>query len=405
MRKIIYSFIKSALANSNSLLLRHHVDFYERGGDLDILVDKGDMKLITARIIKNTKKDNHLVMKIKYSKLITHIHVLFVKERTIFPLYFEIRSVINDYIIDFSLLKKNQLIYINKNGFYDFEKDVEGTVLLIRNFLAGREESPKHRILLQNFSKTAIIPIAKKLGFNANVDENDLFKFGLTNKSKLKRLKRRIYFKIFNKTSSTPQYICFYGPDGSGKSTYVKLLYDELSPFKNISFFHYFLTDEQRKKIVQAQKSQNNFNITNQNPKLPLLRFLNFNRRNHIGFFKRTKNDILVLNDRFILDYFLKLYKNNKFKKSHALVGRFFANNKKYLNILLVDTPENIIERKNELEPLQISSVYSFLRMGLKKSSRYIEINMDELKTIENVYSEILTRISCSNLKNFSLYI
>lgn len=390
----IDDFVKSVTRGQDCVLLRYDPNFVEEGKDIDILVTSSGMKQFIGNLTAQIESEGHRLVKLEFSKAFSFVFVIFVFENSKFPLYFDIRTVLNDFVVTYNDLKKLGYIRKNSDGSNELDKNAQTALLLIRNDLARRSLSEKHLKLIEGHDVEQVKEATVKLGFllNSNGDFYKEYTVQKKNFSKLKKIYYKVIHKFFNPKYATPTYISFYGPDGAGKSTYGTLLYEDLKTFNDIYFFHYLGTVERTQTNDLKSKLK-------ENTKLPLLRFFRFMIVRKKSFFKKYNNSTIVINDRFILDYFLKFFNNSKFSRCHANAGRLFANKKNILNVLIVDDAERIINRKPELTAVQINGVYKFLKRGINtKNNRYFSINLAEFENIEAAYNMILINLSKVNI-------
>lgn len=393
-------FIKNITKNINCLLLRYSSSFLEPGGDIDILVEPLQMKILVKNIIDQAIQNNHHLVKYQFSKYFSLVYVVFIFDNKKYPLYFEIRTVINDYVLTFKDLKSGNFINLDEDGINTLDVNTETAILLVRNFFANRKLSEKHLYIIEGHDTLKVKSIINDLGFDVSYSTDFYGKYFIKKerKSLFKNIYHRFLLKFCSKNKKSPLFISFYGPDGAGKSTYGEMLYEDTKLFKKVYLYHYMMEEED---YIPKEKSETKVK-TLMGVKFPILRFLRYMAIKKRTFLRKFKNDVLVINDRFLLDYFFKFYHNTRFCTFHAKVAKMFSNKTDMMNILIVDTPKRIIERKPELTKEQILKIYDFLYKGIKhKSGRFFTVNLAEFENIDDAYQNVIQNISLTNKNIF----
>ncbi|MFA7385253.1 MAG: hypothetical protein WCZ24_03595 [Bacilli bacterium] len=402
---LFLEFLNEALPSTESLLLRFDENHIDSGKDIDILVSKKDMKKVIVHLAKKSIEQNHIILKIHNTKYYSAIHILFRKENTFFPLYFEIRNQIhenNTTIVTFEDLQRLSLIVKNNHNYFDLLPTAEIALLELRNFIAKREYDAKHYEIL----KRANVEDSLKLLLLFNVkkyeaQDNKIISMNFGFKGKIKSFLFRCKSKIDFRKITTPKHIVFYGPDGVGKTSIVNGLYHRCEDFKNIARFYFYseLKDDDSSLVVPRRTEISKFRKFLINSPLFIVAFIIFK---HFKFYRDNKNKLLTFSDRLLIDYYLKRYDNNEVSLAKARVLRPYTKNKTTLNIVLHDSSKKIIARKQELSDEQIKFVYRFINEAFsKKQKNVLFVDLEECASMEDAHELIYSQISNFNYEMY----
>lgn len=280
---------------------------------------------------------------------------------------------------------------IDKNGltlkpFYYlkqlFDKDEEGCIDAINKCFTRH-----HGIIISAFINNYLPPLIENLSdLKASIYINKKVSFRILTKKG-----NRFFKRIFHPTGMT---ICFLGPDGSGKSTIIEALKEQLLPFRKTAYYHL--------KPINS-KSTNSSPITNPHENeiysktKSFLKLIYFVYQYNLGWLKNIVTQkirsTLIIFDRYYDD--LKIdHKRFRYGGPKNWINTFeYFIPKPSLYFVLSASPETIYARKQEV-PFNVLEEQIHLYDQLKKPI-YYHINVDRppKEIVKEVYHILMSRM------------
>jgi len=215
----------------------------------------------------------------------------------------------------------------------------------------------------------------------------------------LKSFIRRYYLGVKNSIKHRGKFIVLIGPDGCGKTTISKELFDlSKDLFRDVKYFHYqprvFLKQsELDNSEILKEKNVNEFSIVFSYLRIikNFVQFLYFYK--NIFYYKLKQN--LIIGDRYFYNYFY--YPSSvKYSGNFQLVRLlyYFIPKPDYIFFIL-RAPEEIIKNKRELEISEIEAQHLKIQ-NLKIKPNILKIlNSDKLSAAHEI---LLRTISTKNV-------
>lgn len=404
--------VKKTIKNRQAFLLRYDHQStiesikYKHQEEIDIVVELKDHEKIISSILYEFSAEHIFIVNLMKSIYSSNVDIILKGSSNFIFIRLDIRTRIikKDYFLyDFNSLHELDLIYIQE-GFWYLKEGLEAALLILRNYLDQRDFDAKHIKILNQVNEiksihkcfeTLSISYKFEIPYNWNeisisnifIDTNSLSKDGLS-------LKKRIINKLTYTKFLSKRIIAFYGPDGVGKTT----LAQKISEVTKHEWYHFYRKNNKEESLIInriTSKKKYEFIRRYIPNRGKILGFIDFYFNTHLKYYRRQtqfQRDIFI-HDRYILDYFLKQAKPLVFKKIYIKLYKLFRP-KKALEIILIDNPENILNRNKELSPDEINDIYTFFAWAKKVNTNVLTLDISEIKTFNEVFVEIIKLIS-----------
>lgn len=416
------------------VILRNYEDLPERvGNDLDILIEKKDVKKFEEILLSQKDKHWFILSKIPRQNLVTYILYTNYNSK---PEYLKIDVALGISTFGICYISANAILENRKlyNFFYIPSPDDEFLVSFFQYFLYTGKVKAKNIQKLEVLFETSGEAIKSKINklltpsigeiVESAVKHNNFTqlekKYGYIKRHFLIRtiIKHpfisvgeiikdfiRILSRIFHPTGI---FLCFVGVDGSGKTTLINNTLEKLSYVMPDYKFYFSFRPEILPKLgeTKALKSENE----NQDMRivknkwsgrfLSTLRLVYYSLDFILGYFLKIypvliKNGI-VIGDRYFFDYFAhperyNIQGNKNFKK---ILLRIIP--KPNLTFFIKANPEIVITRKAELsvEEIEKQQEKFYKLKNLIKNYKIVENERNVQEAANLIEQQILTHLT-----------
>jgi len=337
----------------------------------------------------------------------------------------------NTSIFGFLLLDTREVLNsrLYNNSIYHVSKEYEFLDKFLQLKFLTKKYPEKYQVLKDEMKQSDLLPILlQTLLGKSSIEEIEsmsvfrfrfrLFKYFIS-KNTLQQISLLFLFVVYyikNSIKYKGFSIGFTGPDGSGKTTVINLIIQELSViYPTIKLIHFRPSiipnlGEAVHKIKLKSEVDNDFSNPHRGNKTgkinSLIRLLYLSIDYIFGYFMRVRHFLqkrsLVIFDRYYTDVIADSPRTRIYLKSNFLYlfGKFFIPQLDY-NILLTADTEVILSRKQELTSEGINNINANLKFLANKKNYYlINNNKTPNEAIQKIVMTIFKEQHDKNLKS-----
>ncbi|MFW6008259.1 MAG: hypothetical protein ACOCP8_03240 [archaeon] len=398
----------------NYVFIRFDEESVHKDCEVDIEIADKDFLPLLKKLTKYYTNKDYFIKNFRYTKYFTQ--TVFYKKDYSIKYHIVTKEVKNNNFLIYDpeeIVRKNWFEF--RDGLKVLKPNVECGLMIVRNHLSDRKFSEKHKRLIKRADLKKVKAFLKK-EFGYELNEQNYVKrpnFAKNFHRYVKGTIRAFKSKFMFFKDKEGKILTFYGPDGSGKTTVAKHLFEKikineggnrLGTLSSYSLLNMRTKAENynklRKSIEKSYSSRVKSYIRN---------FLSYNEKLLSYFIKILPHKLIQRNfvfERFYLDLFTKSrrYQKYYFKHLEKIYGLLLP--KADLTFLMVGKPETIRKRKDELTKKEIEETYKFYYYLFKKyNQKYVEININQSleKTKEEVFQKYLDWRTNLVLKKFKI--
>jgi thymidylate kinase len=413
LRNDVFEVLINALNNYKYCILRNYEDLPEFNNDIDILIEKGHSQRILLELISELKKVNVIFLyKAEFSCLAVYFYDLIANQFIHIDLFEQLKWKVFEYLPG-KLVLESRVRYKNfyiPAPYYEMHE-----LVLTRLVYQGKIKDVYKKRIFNLYNKIPYeVKNSDEYGMLENISKQDwsgiekrvnLIRIGIIFKNFIKPLEliHNIYLffqRIIYRFIKPPGlFIAFLGVDGSGKTTQIENIANELRGIysEKIRLFHF--RPEFRYKEMQRVVFQNPHNQKRITWIRSILKQLYYVFIYNWGYYTQIlpllSRNGLVLFDRYYQDLLIDpiryRYKGARMAK---IVSHFIP--KPDLYICLIGNENEIYKRKREISIKEIIRQQEQYSVFLPDSNTYYILADRDPQTITNDIKQIVIKFLSS---------